>query len=404
MAELKRSLGAAEGIFFGVGSILGAGIYALVGKVAGYSGNMMWLSFLVASLTALCTAFSYAELSAALPKAGGEFEYTTRAFGKKLGVFLGSIISVDGIVTSATVSLGFAGYFRELTGLNMMVGSLGIISLLFLINVSGIRESSVLNIICTIIEFTGLVLVIIVGYKYFGSVDYMEMPAGGWSSIFNASALAFFAYTGFEDIVKLAEETKNPEKNIPRALFVSGIIVTVVYVLVAISVVSVVPIEQLKNSPGPLADVVKLGFGNTGIIAISVIALFSTSNTILSNMIGSSRVMLDMGRETNSLRRLSYVSKKRRTPVASLVLIFVFTSAFALIGDIEVVARIATLFIFVTFVVVNLAVIRLRITHKDLPRPFRIPFNIGNIPVISVLGILLILLLFLNNMYSLSQL
>src|SRR5688572_33286598 len=131
MAKLKRTLGLAECIFFGVGSILGAGIYALVGKVAGMAGNMIWVSFLLAAGTALFTAFSYAELSAAFPKSGGEYVYVKKAFGHRMGAFLGWVISANGMISGATVALGFAGYFMEVTGIHTVAGALGIISLIF---------------------------------------------------------------------------------------------------------------------------------------------------------------------------------------------------------------------------------------------------------------------------------
>ncbi|MBK9047176.1 MAG: amino acid permease [Bacteroidetes bacterium] len=131
MAELRRTLGLAECVFFGVGSILGAGIYTLIGKVAGVSGNLIWLSFFIASMSALFTAFSYAELSAAFPKAGGEYEYAKKAFGKKTGVFLGLTISLNGIISGATVAIGFAGYLSELIGINLLVSAMGIIIVLF---------------------------------------------------------------------------------------------------------------------------------------------------------------------------------------------------------------------------------------------------------------------------------
>ena len=210
MAELKRTLGLAECIFFGVGSILGAGIYTLIGKVAGLSGNFIWLSFLIASFTAMCTAFSYAELSAAFPKAGGEYVYAKKAFGQKTGVFLGVIISLNGIVSGATVAVGFAGYLSGLLPVGSLVGSLGIIALLFIVNASGIRQSSVINIVFTIVEAAGLIFVIVAAFPSIGKVNYIELPPGGYSDILAGSALAFFAYIGFEDIVKLAEETKNP--------------------------------------------------------------------------------------------------------------------------------------------------------------------------------------------------
>jgi len=400
MTELKRTLGLAECIFFGVGSILGAGIYTLIGKVAGEAGNFIWLAFLIASIAALFTAFSYAELSAAFPKSGGEYVYAKKAFGKKTGIFLGIIISLNGIISGATVSLGFAGYLGALTGISLLVASIGIIILVFLVNISGIRQSSIVNIIFTIIEAAGLLFIIYVGFPSIGDVNYTELSPKGFDGLLTATVIAFFAYMGFEEIVKLAEETINPEKIIPRALFISCAIVIVIYSLVSVCAVSVIPYQQLAASKSPLADIANTRFGNIGIITISVIALFATSNTILSNMIGSSRVLFGMSKETKFLKLFSHVSSKRKTPVAALILILVITCGFALIGDIETVARITTIFIFITFIVVNLSVIVLRVKEKEMNRPYRIPVNIKNIPVISVLGIIMTLILLSYNVYS----
>lgn len=403
MAELKRTLGLTECIFFGVGSILGAGIYTLIGKVAGLSGNFIWLSFLIAAVSALFTAFSYAELSAAFPKAGGEYEYAKKAFGKTTGVFLGITISLNGIISGATVAIGFAGYLSGLTGLSLLLSAMGIIVLVFGVNAIGIRGSSIVNILFTIIEVGGLFFVIYAAWPYLGEVNYVEPPTEGYNGILAASALAFFAYIGFEEIVKLAEETDAPEKNIPRALFIASAIVMVIYALVAVSAVSVIPYQELGRSSSPLADIIGKDYGKTGVILISVIALFATSNTILSNMLGSSRVLLNISKETKALKLFSYVSPKRKAPLAALVLILLLMVAFALIGNIEIIARIATVFIFVTFIVVNLSVIVLRVRQKEIPRPYRIPLNIKNIPVISVLGILTTLVLLGYTIYSLVK-
>jgi len=403
MAELIRTLGLTECIFFGVGPILGAGIYTLIGKVAGLSGNFIWLSFLIAAISALFTAFSYAELSAAFPKAGGEYEYAKRAFGKKTGVFLGITISLNGIISGATVAIGFAGYLSGLIGIGVLSSAMGIIVLLFLVNAMGIRGSSVVNIIFTVIEVGGLLFVIYVALPYLGEVNYLEPPPEGYNGILAASALAFFAYIGFEEIVKLAEETEAPEKNIPRALFITSAIVIVIYGLVAISAVSVISFQELANSTSPLADIIGKDYGKTGVIIISVIALFATSNTILSNMVGSSRVLLNISKETKALKLFSYVSPKRKAPLAALVLILLMMIGFALIGNIEIIARIATVFIFITFIVVNLSVIVLRIREKDLKRPYRIPWSIKNIPIISALGILTTLVLLGYTLFSLVK-
>lgn len=401
MAELKRTLGLAPTIFFGVGSILGAGIYTIIGKVAGVAGNMLWLAFFIASFTAILTAFSYAELSAAFPRAGGEYVYAKKAFGKTLGVILGMIISLNGIVSGATVATGFAGYLSQLVNVNVIIGAIGIILLIFLVNISGIRESSTVNIAFTIIEVTGLLFIIYIAIRLIGQVNLLELPPEGVTGIFKASALAFFAYIGFEEIVKLSEEAKEPEKNVPRALFSASIIVLVIYMLVAVCAVSALPYNDLAESNSPLAAIAQSRFGKTGIMIISIIALFATANTILSNMLGSSRVLLDMSKETKALKVLSKVSDKRKTPVSALILILVVMSAFALIGNIEIIARIANIFIFVTFIIVNLSVIILRLKDKETKRPFRIPLNIKGIPIIPVLGMLFTLALLGFNLFSL---
>ena len=402
MSKLKRTLGLTEAVFFGTGSILGAGIYAIVGKVAGFSGNMIWLSFAIASITALMSAFSYAELSSMFPSAGGEYVYAKNAFNKKMAVALGLIISVNGIISGATVSIAFAGYFSQLLDIHLFIAALGIIVLVWLVNVSGIRQSSVVNIIFTIIEFAGLVLVVYTAIPYLGKVNYLEMPPGGVNHILLGAALSYFAYIGFEEIVKLSEETKSPEKNIPKALFVASSIVMMVYLIVAVCAVSAIPWEELGNSKHPLADIVNNGLGRTGVIVISVIALFSTTNTILSNMMGSSRVMLHLGKENTKLKWLSVVSSKRKTPVFALVLVAGIMIAFAAIGKLETVALIANLFIFITFLFVNISVLVLRKKQPDTKRPYKVPLNIRNLPVPCILGVLLTLLLLGYSVYGLT--
>jgi basic amino acid/polyamine antiporter, APA family len=401
MAELKRTLGLGACVFYGVGSILGAGIYTLIGKTAGVAGNLTWLAYLLASFCAVLTAFSYAELSTAFPKAGGEYVYAREAFGKKTGTAIGLIITLNGIITGAAVSVGFAGYFSDLTDVEFLFIPLLIIGLVFLVNAAGIVHSSVVNTIFTLIEVGGLVLVICCCLPSFGKVNLLEVPQDGISGVFMAAALAFFAYVGFEEIVKLAEETRQPEKVIPRALLLTSIIVIVVYTLVSISAVSVVPFEKLGASESPLADVVGTQIGQTGIVIISVVALFSTSNTILSNMLGSSRVLLNMSKESKRLSLFSKISGKRKTPVAALILILIVMGSFSLIKDIEVIARIATVFIFLTFIAVNGCVIVLRLRRKSLKRPYKVPFSVGNVPVISVLGILLTSVLLGFTLYRL---
>jgi len=392
MASLDRSLNLGQVIFFGVGSILGAGIYTLIGKVAGHAGNLTWLAFLIASFTALLTAFSYAELSAAYPKSGGEYVYVKRAFGQRMGTFIGLVIASNGIISAATVALGFAGYFTELIHLPIWPVAVGILVLLFLVNAIGIQGSSNVNMVLTGVEILGLVVVGVAAFPTLGSVDLLKGAGKGMDGLFFAAALSFFAYVGFEDIVKLAGETRNPQRNIPRALFASSGIVFVIYTALAVLVVGALPWQELADSPAPLSAIVESEWGRAGALFIAVAALFSTGNTMLSNMLGSSRVLSYMGRDVRPMQWMTAVSK-RKIPVRALLLILLVACVFTAIDDIEIVARIATITIFLTFLVVNLSVIALRVKQPDLVRPFRIPFSIGRLPVLSILGVLCTLVL-----------
>lgn len=403
MSQLRKALSLSQCIFFGVGSILGAGIYTLIGKAAGEAGNLLWLSFTISAAAAALTAFSYAELSAAFPKAGGEYIYASKAFGKITGQILGFVVIMTGIISGATVAIGFAGYFSTLLNVNPILSALSIITFIFIINIAGIKQTSLVNIVFTCIEASGLLFVIYTSASFIGKVDYFEFSDKGFNGLMSGSALVFFAYIGFEKMVKLSEETINPEKNIPRALFIANVIVTVIYSIVAICAVSAIPWQDLAASKSPLSDIVKNKMGVTGATIIAIIALFATSNTILGSMLGSSRVLLNMGKEIKSLSFFATISSKNKIPVPALALVAIIASCFALIGKIETVALLTNLFIFTTFILVNFCTIILRIKHKNLKRPFRIPGSINNIPVISVLGILMTLLLLGYNIYALTR-
>ncbi len=352
--KLKRVLGLGELLFFGTGVILGAGIYTLVGKAAGMAGNMLWLSFLIASVTAVATAASYAELSAAFPRAGGEYVYAQKALGQKIAVFLGIFLSLNGMVSGAAIALGFAGYLSSIIGIEATLAAIGIIALIFLVNSSGIRRSSVLNIIFTLIEVGGLLFVIITAFPELGQVDLLELPPEGITGLMVGAALSFYAYIGFEDTIKLAEEAREPARDLPKTLFIAPMLVVALYTLIAITAVNALPWEKLAASDSPLSDVIKTAFGATGATIIAVVALFSTSNTILSNMIGSSRVILDMAKESKTFSFLSAVSPRYQTPIAALALVGAAMAVLTFIGDITIVALIANFFIYITFLLVNI--------------------------------------------------
>jgi APA family basic amino acid/polyamine antiporter len=385
--ELKRELGLLEVTLSGVGIIIGAGIYALIGKAAGLAGNSVWISFAISALVAVFTGLSYAELSSMFPKASAEHEYTLRAFGKRMAFIIGWLIILSGVIGAATVALGFGGYFGSFFNISIITSAFVLIMVLSLLLFYGIKETTWFAILATLIETAGLILIIWMGIPFLGKVDYFEMPSG-WTGVFQASALVFFAYTGFESIVKLSEETKDPEKTIPKGLILSIAISIVLYVLVAISAVSVMGWERLATSEAPFADLAYSIFGNDAFAILILIALFSTSNTVLLMMLGSSRIIYGMADSFTLPNILAKVHISRRTPWVAIVITTVTSLLFIFVGDIVFVADVANFTLFVTFLVINAVLIFLRFKEPETKRPFVVPFTIGKLPVLPLFGIL----------------
>jgi APA family basic amino acid/polyamine antiporter len=382
---LKRELGLFETTLAGIGIILGAGIYVLIGKAAGMTGASIWLSFFLASLVAAFTGLSYAELSSMFPKAGAEFVYSEKAFGRKIAFLVGWSIILSGIFASATVALGFAGYFSSLFGGNPLIVSVLLVILLSILNFYGVKQSTWVGIIFTLIEAFGLILIIFIAMPFLGSVNYFEMP-NGFQGVFAASALIFFAFLGFEQIVRLSEETKTPKKIIPKALILSIIITTVLYVLVAISAVSVLKPEILASSSSPLADVAARILGPNAFMLLSIIALFSTANTVLLEMLATSRILYGMADFKSLPESIARIHKKTRTPWIAILLVGFFTLLFLFAGKIEEIALITDFALFTTFTLINLATIFLRFKLPDIKREFKMPLNIGKFPLLSFFG------------------
>ncbi|HLD85409.1 MAG TPA: amino acid permease, partial [archaeon] len=241
----------------------------------------------------------------------------------------------------------------------------------------------------------GLIIVILVGLPLIGTVDYFYSP-NGFQGILSAGALIFFAYIGFEEIVRLAEETKNPKKVIPKAMIIAIIVSTVLYTLAAISVVGLLPWDKLAASHAPMADAVSTVLGNNGFIVLSVIALFSTFNTVLLSLLSTSRVAFGMGRDRSFPKVLSRIHKKRRTPWAAIAAISLLAIIFSVAFNMEVIAGVTDFLIFVTFAVINVSVIALRYKMPKAKRVFRSPFNIGKFPILPFLGFVTSILLMIN--------
>ncbi len=385
--KLERKMGLFGLSAYGVGMILGAGIYALIGEAAGQTGNALWASFLIGAFVSSFTGLSYAELSSTIPEAAAEYSYAKRIFRRKIVPFLiGWIIIFTGTVSASTVALGFAGYFRGLLDAPVFLVSLVLIVLLSILNFLGIEESSKLNIIFTLIEAGGLIMVVLLGIPFLGRVNYLEAQ-NGIQGILKASTLIFFSYLGFEDIVNLAEESRSPERDVPHALILSVVITAMLYFLVAISTVGLADWRQLALSSSPLAYALSQSLGQNAFTLMSAIALFATANTVLILLIVTSRMIYGMARDGSFPNRLSKISR-RGTPFYAIFVVMMAAVLFVLLGNINFVAEITNFGTFITFASVNISAIWLRVKNPEWKRPFKTPFSVGKIPLIPLMGLL----------------
>lgn len=391
LTELSRRMGLFHLTMYGVGLILGAGIYVLVGKAAGLAGGSVWISFVFASIAAIFAGLSYSELSSLFPKSAAEYIFVKRAFKNNFFAFVvGWLVIITTIITAATVSVGFGGYFLQFFNIPIVITAIVLIGILSFVNYFGIRESSWTNIIFTIIEASGLIIIIVIGFTVTEpiQVDYFESP-NGLSGIVLGFVLIFFAFIGFESMVNVAEEVKNPSKTIPKAIVLSIVITAIIYILVSVSAVRVLNWEELGNSVAPLANIADKTLGSTGNTLLSAIALFATSNTVLISLIAGSRIFYGIAKEGSLPAIFGKIHQKTKTPWVAIIVIMLVSMGFALVGDIVLIANITVFAVVITFASINLAVIVLRYTESNLIRPFRVPLNIRNFPILPLIGFII---------------
>jgi APA family basic amino acid/polyamine antiporter len=295
--------------------------------------------------------------------------------------------------------VGFANYLGTLFNLPQIYASIALIIILSLVLFIGIKESAWVAIVFTALEAFGILIIVYVGLPFIGSVNYMEMGPLGWEGIFAAAALIFFAYLGFEDIVKLSDETREPHKIIPQGLILAMIISTVLYVLTAISSVSVLGWEDLSSSAAPFSDIAFSSLGANGALLLSFIALFATSNTVLLSLLASSRIVYGMASSNSLPSILGRVHSTTRTPWVSILAVGLIAIGFLLIGGLNFLANVTVYTLFVSFIFINASVIILRFTAPHMGRPFKLPINLGPLPVLPILGLISCSVLFLQLDY-----
>lgn len=399
--KLKRSLNLPLLTLYGLGNILGAGIYVLIGKVSATADLFTPVAFLVASLLVATTAFTFSELSSRYPKSAGPALYLYKAFGtKRLSVVIGLLIIATSVLSASAITNGFVGYFNVFFDLPDYVVIIPLLLTLGLLAIWGIKQSAGVAAVITLIEIAGLLIIIWVGQDYikdFELVPYVgeliQTDTAIWVGIFSGAFLAFYAFIGFEDMVHVAEEVIEPEKNMPRAIILSLIISTLIYFLVALVSVFALPVEELAKSDAPLALIFKQTTGLSPDM-IAIIGMLAIINGALIQIIMSSRVVFGMSEEGWISPFFGKINPTTRTPIQATVLVTLVILILTLWLPIVTLAELTSLFILVIFSLMHLSLIRIKTKNKNTEKGIRqYPIAIPIIGLVTNVGFVIFYLL-----------
>ncbi|WP_208776032.1 APC family permease [Roseomonas marmotae] len=400
--RLRRAVGLPLLMLYGLGSMLGAGIYGLVGVAAQELGSAIWVAFLVSMVAALLTGMSYATVASRYPRAGGAAYVTQRAYRSPMLAYLvGLAVACSGLTSIATQANVVArnlqaGFGWE--GVPVALLATGFLLVLTGILLRGIRESMWANAACTVVEASGLLLIIAVGLPYWGQANLLEWPeaapgaetTGTTLLVLQGAVLTFFSFIGFEDTLNVAEEVREPERTMPMALIGAMLIATGIYMAVCITAVSVVPWRELADSAAPLAEVMKRAapwFPPIGFIAITI---FAVANTALVNYVMASRLLYGMARQGLLPAVLGRVHRKRHTPYMAIAALFVIVLLLAMVGDITALASSTVLLLLFVFTIVNGALIILK-RRPDEPRGrFEVPVVVPALGALVCLSLIVV--------------
>jgi amino acid transporter len=377
--SLRRSLSLPLTTFYGLGNILGAGIYVLIGKVVAEAGLFAPVSFLLASLLACLTAFTYAELSARFPLSAGEAVYIQEGIGiQQVSALVGLLIILAGIVSAATILRGFTGYLQVFVAVPDAVAIPVLVVMLGGLAAWGISESVRVAALITLIEIAGLLLIIWIAAPDLAAArpalsDFAPLSGtAAWYGIFIGGFLAFYAFIGFEDMVNVAEEVRQPSSNLPRAILMALAVSTLLYFLVALVAVASVPAGELAAVDAPLAYMYQYITGRDPVV-ITLIGMFAVINGALIQIIMASRVCYGMGRKHWLPAVFARVNRLTRTPVVATGVVSVLVLVMALWLPIETLAKATSYFLLIVFALVNLALWRLKRDVAHPPGVIRIP-------------------------------
>ena len=401
--KLKRSITLPFLILYGLGTMIGGGFYALLGKVAGETGMYLPIALLLSGALALVTSFSFAELSSRYPVSAGESRYVKEAFNNQsLATIVGWLVILTGIVSAAALSVATIGFLQDYFQISDKLGITLLVISMGLIAAWGIGKSVAVVTVITIIEVGALIYASIVADANISQVFSQwrlyipPMDAQVWIGVFSGSFLAFYAFIGFEDMVNMAEEVKDVRKVLPAAIIISVLLTIFFYMLVGTIAVSSVSPDQLAQSNTPIAELVH-GQGKYAGLGLWAVSLLTGLNGALVQIIMASRVAYGLANSDQAPKWLSYVHPKTQTPLRATILIMLLVLLLALFFPLTALAKLTSFIIILVFTSVNFSLWRIKKIMPDLdgqgPRyPNWVPL-LGTIFCVSVLVFQTVLLI-----------
>ncbi len=394
--QLKRTISYPMLTLYGLGTILGAGIYVLIGKVAATSGMYAPIAFLLAASLAGLSGYCYAALSSRFPQSAGEAAYVQAAFGmKQLSSLVGWMVILTGVVSAATISNGFVGYLNVFIDTPKFWAITIMLIAMCALACWGINQSVKVAAVVTALELGGLILVLVLSGSSLSELperahEFIPDLSDGhiWFTILLGAFLAFYAFIGFEDMVNMAEEVIEPERTLPKAIIAALIISSALYILVALIAMLELPLMELQNSTAPMTDILNHHSVQAGII-ISIISIVAVVNGALVQIIMGSRVMYGMARQGLAPEALGAVHSKLKTPVVATVSITFIVWLLAVALPLETLAKITSFIIILVFLLVNISLIKILYKEKEVPAK---AMKINNwVPVLATLMCLIFL-------------
>jgi basic amino acid/polyamine antiporter, APA family len=367
---LKRVLSLNDVLISGVGYIIGGGIFTLISHCTKYSKGYTWLAFLITGIIIYLTSTSYDYISPSLTHAEAEYDIIEKEFGKHTATFFSSAITMEGLFIAATISMGMTNYLSKILGfkdtpfIKIAVSSL-LIAICGLINLAGIKESINVASALTFVEVLALVVIAILGLKNINTKALSVKPTNT-NSLLMSSLLMLFAYTGFEALPRLSEETINSQENIPKAIKYSIIVTTILYTLVSVATISILGIQKTASSRTPLSDIIQKLFGGGYSRILDIMALLSIGNTILMTNIVSSRGLYGLSKKIKPLEFFKTLSIDKQTPTHATVAVTLFSILLLVIlPNIEHLAVFANFFVLIALFIINLLAIKLKMKREN---------------------------------------